>query len=97
MVDNESAVGAETTSTTGTVSQTYDWSATHPSTAVVETVSAATDTEPTNLDTLQYAIDADALDTILQDSESDSFEVSFKYAGTGVLVSGDGTVRVALD
>ncbi len=80
-----------------TVSQNYDWSTTQPSTAVIETVSAATDTEPIELDTLQHAIDADALDTLVRDSDPDTFEISFEYAGVSALVTSGGTVRVRLD
>lgn len=97
MADKNSAARTDSVSNRGTVSQTYNWSVTNPSTAVIETVSVATDTEPTKLDTLQHVIDADALDTIIRSSGSETFEISFEYAGTGVLVTGGGTVRVRLD
>lgn len=98
MADNDSTVGSDSTCPGHIVSQTYDWTATNPSTAVIETVSVATNSEPTNLETLQHAIDADALDRLVQNTNNpDTFEIAFEYAGTSVLVTGGGTVRVTLE
>jgi hypothetical protein len=80
------------------VSGTYEWSETPPSTAVVETVAAATDTEPTELETLQHAIDADALDTLVAEAPDPStFRVTFQYADSTVIVTGAGSLQVRLD
>lgn len=97
MADKKSATQTDSVSAGNIISQSYDWSTIPPSTAVIETVSVATDTEPTKLATLQHAIDADALDVLVQSSDSDTFEISFEYTGVSVLVTGGGTVRVRLD
>jgi hypothetical protein len=82
----------------GEVEQRFDWTETPPSSAIVETVAVAADTEPTDLDAIQYTIDADALDTLLGDATGrDEFRISFEYAGNIVTVTGTGLVRVALD
>jgi hypothetical protein len=67
-----------------------------PSVMVVEAVAAATDRNTTDLSPLQETIDADALDTLL-DGQASSVAVSFRYADTGVTVSGDGSIEVRVD
>lgn len=70
-----------------------DWSETgRPSTAVVEAVAAATGTAPTELPSLNDHVDPDALDRLLQ--EARTVEVSFRYGGTEVFVTGDGSIEV---
>lgn len=98
MGDNDWAVDRSPGGRVEEVSQTYDWTAIKPSTAVVETVAAATDTEPTALEVLQTVIDADALDALVRSADrDDKLRVSFEYAGTGVRVQGNGTVVVTVD
>jgi hypothetical protein len=98
MPDRDQTAETDTDGGEDVVSQTYEWSETAPSTAVVETVSAATDTEPTELATLQHAIDADALDALVADTpDASAFQVTFQYAGTAILVTGAGSVQVRLD
>lgn len=96
--DRDSAADAGPERDAGTVEQRFDWSETPPSSAVVETVAAVTDTEPTELDAIQYSIDADALDTLLEDAATPAeFHISFEYAGVAVTVTGTGLLRVELD
>ena len=68
----------------------------HPSVMIVEAVAAATDRNTTDLSPLQETIDADALDTLL-DGQASSVVVSFRYADTGVTVTGDGSIEVRFD
>ncbi|RLM34850.1 hypothetical protein DVK01_14375 [Haloarcula sp. Atlit-120R] len=67
-----------------------------PSVAIVEAVAAATNQETTDLPPLQEAIEADALDTLL-DGRSSSVATSFQYADTDVSVTGDGSIEVRVD
>jgi hypothetical protein len=67
-----------------------------PSVMIVEAVAAATDRKTTDLSPLQETIDADALDTLL-DGQVSSVAVSFRYADTGVTVTGDGSIEVRVD
>lgn len=67
-----------------------------PSVMVVEAVAAATDRKTTDLSPLQETIDTDALDTLL-DGQTSSVAVSFRYADTGVTVTGDGSIEVRVD
>jgi hypothetical protein len=82
----------------GDVRQEYDWESTRPSMAVVKAVAATTGERPTGLDTLNDVVDADALDTLLRDSEGEkTVRVGFEYHGTSVVLRGNGTVSVRLD
>ena len=66
---------------------------------VVRAVAASTDTEPLELQPLQEAIDAEALDTLFAPTDrrqpSASDQVRFAYEGHEVTVFGDGTVDVS--
>jgi len=96
MGDEDQAV--DTVSPTGEIRQTYDWKSTRPSMAVVETVAATTNERPTGLDTLNDTVDADALNTLIRESDAtESLRVAFEYDDARVVVYGDGTVTVRLD
>ena len=98
MADNDSAAEPSSDGAKTEVERRFDWSQTSPSSAVVETVAVATDTDPTELAAIQHTIDADALDTLLEDATNPrKFFISFEYAGTAVTVTGTGSVRVVLD
>lgn len=60
--------------------------------SVVRTVSAYTDTEPSELPPLGYDIDADALEGLVE--SLDVGVVDFEYAGVPLSVHSDGTVEV---
>ncbi len=82
----------------GEVRQTYEWESTRPSMAVVEAVAATTGERPTDLDTLNGVVDADAFDELLRYAgDSGTLRVGFEYSGTSVVAKGDGTVVVRLD
>ena len=61
---------------------TYD----SPATAVAEAVATATDSEQTDLEPLQYSVDADALDRLFDDASAEDLSVSFSYEGVEVRV-----------
>lgn len=65
-----------------------DWS-THgsPGTAVAEAVASATDRDETNLEPLQYTVDADALERLFDDAPAEGLAVSFTYEGVEVHVT----------
>lgn len=67
-----------------------------PSVTIVEAVAAATDRTPTELPPLQRYVDSDALDTLVTRGESAAVTVTFDYAGTTVVVKGDGTIDVGV-
>mgnify|MGYP006276394263 CR=1 FL=1 len=82
---------------TNSTSVRHDWKQSgQPSVAIVEAVAAATDRAATDLPPLQGTVDADALDTLLQERSS-SVMVSFRYADTVVSVSGNGSVEIEVD
>jgi hypothetical protein len=62
---------------------TYD----RPTTAVAEAVATATDRDQTDLDPLQYSVDADALDRLFDEPCADELVVSFRYEGVQVRAS----------
>lgn len=69
-----------------------------PSEAVIDAVADREGVDPTELTVPLYeAIDPDALDAIVQTGpEADpSLRVEFDYYGYAVVVTGDGSVRVA--
>ncbi len=68
-----------------------------PSVTIVEAVAAATGRTATDLPPLQKHVDPDALDTLITRGKSASVTVSFRYAGTVVVVDGDGTIEVQVD
>jgi len=83
---------------TSEVRHAYEWKSTRPSMAVVEAVAATTGERPTDLETLNDVMDADALDDLLQHSaEREQLRVGFEYHDTSVVVHGEGTVVVRLE
>lgn len=65
-----------------------DWSTyDSPATAVAEAVATATDREQTDLEPLQYSVDADALDRLFDNVDAEELVVSFTYEGVQVRVS----------
>ena len=77
-------------------SRQYDWSSVSPSTAVVETVAAATGRNAIDLDPLYEAVNPDALDAVVTSSADGigaGAEVWFTYDRCRVTVGADGTVR----
>ncbi|WP_338739970.1 HalOD1 output domain-containing protein [Haloplanus salilacus] len=73
----------------------YEWSTTRPSAAVVETVAEVTDRETTAFGPLNAAVDPDALDVLVRESESaatDETVVSFLFDEFRVVVRGRGDV-----
>jgi len=65
---------------------TYD----SPATAVAEAVATATDRDQTDLEPLQYTVDADALDRLFDDADAEELVVSFTYEDVNVRVSQQG-------
>lgn len=76
----------------------YDWTSTAPHTAVVETVAAAVNRDPVDLEPLYSRVDPDALDVILGPTcdprGEEPIGVSFTYAGRDVTVESSGEVVV---
>lgn len=80
------------------VRETYDWDATAPSAAVVETVADVVGRDPTEIGPLYDSVDPDALDSLFTATGSsptcgDGY-VSFAFAGRSVAVHADGDVIV---
>lgn len=66
-----------------------------PSVAIVDAVAAAEGVEPTELDSLSYKIDLEALDQLLLNAAPGTCGVfCLSIAGWNVFVSGDGHVLV---
>jgi len=55
--------------------------------AVSKAVATAMDCEQTDLDPLQYTVDADALDRLFDNADADDLVVSFTYEGVQLRVS----------
>ena len=68
-----------------------------PSVTIVEAVAAATGRRPADLPTLQKSVDPDALNRLLTQGEATGVSISFRYAGTVVVVEGDGAIEVQVD
>lgn len=68
-----------------------------PSVTIVEAVAAATNRTATDLPPLQQSIDPDALDTLVTHRSDAGTTVSFRYAGTVVVVEGDGAIEISVD
>jgi hypothetical protein len=67
-----------------------------PGVIVLEAVSAATGRAETDLPPLRDSVDPDALDTVLTGGQS-PVTVSFRYADTDVVVSGNGAIEIRVD
>lgn len=76
----------------------YDWSTTSPSTAVIETVAAATNRETADIGPLYDRVDPDALDSFISPEgsvkDNDDRLVSFEFGGKHVMVRATGEVTV---
>jgi hypothetical protein len=76
----------------------YDWSATAPSTAVVETVGDAVGCDPMRLPPLYDVVDPDALDTLVRSTDTRGTDqhtsVSFRFADRQVTVRSTGELVV---
>jgi hypothetical protein len=75
----------------------YDWSDTDPSIAVVKTVAAATNREPTELKPLYEILDPDALDELIRSDgrpTATDTSVSFIWDRCNVTVNSSGDVVV---
>lgn len=83
------------------VDPTTGWvGASGASIAVVETVAAATGTDPFELPPLHNYVGTDALEALLASASrtpEHDFLLSFRYAGTTVRVDGSGRVSVFVD
>jgi|AntRauTorcE11898_2_1112593.scaffolds.fasta_scaffold04574_6 hypothetical protein len=82
----------------GAIRAEYDWTATTPTTAVIETVAIASNRKPTGIEPLYEVIDPDALDALVRSSGAESGDdgtaVTFEFAGQCVTVRGGGAVMV---
>lgn len=65
-----------------------------PATRVVTAVAAAADTDPVDLPPLYDTLDPEALNTLINSSESGSVLLTFSYTGYRVTVHGNGEVDV---
>lgn len=75
------------------VRMAYDWTTTRPSIAVVETVAAADDCDPTALEPLFNTLDSEALDTLIRSGNRGAaadIRVSFALDEYEVVVRTDG-------
>lgn len=75
------------------VRRTFDWSATEPTTAVVDTVATDAGSDPTELPALYDELDPGALNRIIESGEPD-ISVSFVYNDRNITVHGQGDVVV---
>jgi len=75
----------------------YDWAGSDcPSVAVAEAVAAVTNRAVLELPPIQEAVDADALDDVMQSSAGEGLRASFSYAGVPVVLSSDGHVEITV-
>lgn len=58
---------------------------------IVESVAAATDTDPLDLPPLYDTVDPDALADVIEGADQE--KVAVEYAGVNVIVHGDGAVE----
>ena len=80
------------------VRKQYAWSSVDPSTAVVEAVAAALDTDPIDLKPLYDVVNPDALDALMRSSQradgAGEATASFEFVDRQVTVRSSGTVTV---
>lgn len=78
--------------------QTFDWDQREDvQTAVINTVAAATDQDPMEMEPLSNIIDPDSLDSLFAPTRSTPRTVgriTFQYQGCAVSVDAEGTVEV---
>lgn len=81
--------------TTGTYHNECNWEGSDSlCLTIVETVSAVTGQEPTEMETLYSVIDPDALESLLSTARGSNVQLSFAFAGCTVNVAGSGEVVV---
>lgn len=66
----------------------------NPSAVVVELVAEVTGQSPTELDPLQYSVDADALNALFESASTQLLDVTFTYESVDVRVTNTGFVEV---
>ena len=94
---NQSEEGDAPSANDGAIRAEYDWTDTPASTAVVETVAAACDCEPTELDPLYEVVDPDALNAVVSSGDgpvAGGTTVTFEVADRSVTVHDGGAVVV---
>jgi len=81
-----------------TIQTEFDWESVSPSTAVIETVSIAANSDPSTIEPLYGSVDPDALDDLIRSdgasSTNSATTVSFTFAGHEVNLHSNGTVVV---
>jgi hypothetical protein len=65
--------------------------------ALVDSVAAATDCDPTGLPPLNEFVDVDALNTLVTEQEDNFVGVSFVYDGVPVRIDSTGRIDVRLE
>ncbi|WP_436346067.1 HalOD1 output domain-containing protein [Natronorubrum sp. FCH18a] len=80
--------------TTGTFHRQFDADSDTIIGAIVESVGAVTNCDPTTMTALYETIDPEALATLVRSNRDRPIEVSFSYEGCQVSVSNRGTVVV---
>lgn len=95
---NRRGDGSISSDADSTILAEFDWASVAPSTAVVETVSIATDTDPATIEPLYESVDPDALDEFIRSHGTSSIDsdttASFTFAGYTVSIRSNGTVVV---
>ncbi|MCY4732791.1 hypothetical protein KY092_19840 [Natronomonas gomsonensis] len=76
----------------------FDWESVAPSTAVIETIAIAANTDPSEIEPLYDSVNSDALDNLIESSATRPTNgvttVSFTASAYEVSVTGSGTVAV---
>ncbi|MGM0397726.1 MAG: HalOD1 output domain-containing protein [Halobacteriota archaeon] len=96
-MDGSSADSIDSETSSDRYARTFEFTETlTPSVAIVEAVSDVTGTDPKSSPPLHEVVDADALDVLLTESNSnpETRRVTFEYQGHEVTIVGDGTVYV---
>ncbi|WP_178917872.1 HalOD1 output domain-containing protein [Natronomonas gomsonensis] len=81
-----------------TIQTEFDWESVTPSTAVIETIAIAANTDPSEIEPLYDSVDSEALDRLIQSTgtrpTNGGTTVSFAVSEYEVSVHSDGTVAV---
>ncbi|UWG47956.1 Uncharacterized protein HSRCO_1677 [Halanaeroarchaeum sp. HSR-CO] len=96
-MEGSSADSIDTGTSSDRYTRTFEFTETlTPSVAVVEAVSDVTGTDPKSSPPLHEVVDADALNGLLTESNSnpETVRVTFEYQGHEITVVGNGTVYV---
>ncbi|MFC7021077.1 MULTISPECIES: HalOD1 output domain-containing protein [Haloarcula] len=99
MTDSDRGAGHDPTADAdGVVRAEYDWSSVTPSTAVIETVAIARNSEPTGFEPMYHSVDTDALNALFgsdgRHAAGGVSTVSFAFAGHDVTVRDTGLVVI---